>query len=651
MGETVRPEELSHVVMPDDDADYANMPVGEVAYRALRNLPGSVYEAGKGIVQAGMHPIDTAKALGDVGYGFGSMAYGAMGGEQDPVEKQQNEALARAVVEPYTSVPAFKKEFAENPAGPLSLLLPGGGGALTKTGSLLSKAGKIGEIAATVPRVLGRTAEIAGAAVDPARAILEGGRAVRKFGPRVATGLQHLTTGSPSEVFAKAFEAGADRSPHGPAIREGFNRFYHGHGDVVGLSQDIEKAVDDIRDKASKEWINNRGAVTGAATAPIDYSGINSALMDAWKNYGGHPRAKTGAFPQERAALMDAMKLVNEYSRFAPGGGKNNLAGLDELKRALWARAQNAPGGAADAYKKVHAAVRQTLENTSPEYAKLMDEYQTLIDEMQGVRKAVGAGSQLDPNAQLARAIQSFRTPGRAQMLERVAEADPTIPFKIAGAALNQNRVGIRQVIAGATTAGPAIANALASGDPMQIAKIIPSVIGGMAVSSPGVMGKASYLTGRAAGAAGAMGDIPLGVGTVGDIVSGATKAVYPTALAAEHLKFGQDRLGSDVPVPVEGGYFNFEDPPAGQQEFIEDAHGNKYDVHGNMLRGESMDDPALWKNAGGRVGRKTGGRVKGNKISAEVKRVRAMLSQRTASILSMPDDAVATALHIAKGK
>lgn len=46
---------------------------------------------------------------------------------------------------------------------------------------------------------------------------------------------------------------------------------------------------------------------------------------------------------------------------------------------------------------------------------------------------------------------------------------------------------------------------------------------------------------------------------------------------------------------------------------------------------------------------RKSGGRVKTSPISAEVKRVRTLLSQKTANMLSLPDDAIATALHIAK--
>lgn len=55
-------------------------------------------------------------------------------------------------------------------------------------------------------------------------------------------------------------------------------------------------------------------------------------------------------------------------------------------------------------------------------------------------------------------------------------------------------------------------------------------------------------------------------------------------------------------------------------------------------------------QNTGGRVARKSGGRIKSNPISAEVRQVRTLLSEKTASMLSMPDDAIATALNIAKG-
>ena len=61
---------------------------------------------------------------------------------------------------------------------------------------------------------------------------------------------------------------------------------------------------------------------------------------------------------------------------------------------------------------------------------------------------------------------------------------------------------------------------------------------------------------------------------------------------------------------------------------------------------GDQPDDEVVIKE---RPGRKSGGRIKSNPISAEVKRVRTLLSQKTASMLSLPDDAIATALHLAK--
>lgn len=608
-------EDFAAITAPASETDYEKMPWTEVGSRAVRNLPSSVYGMGEDLVKAVTSPVETAKAVGNLGYGLGSMAYGALGGEQDPATKEENERLAKAAVEPYTSLGGFKRELAENPAGPLSLILPAGGGAIAKTGQVIGTAGKIGSGLSK----LGRGVEIASGIVDPARAALETSRLVKNFGPRAASAVQGLVTGAPDVVFEKAFQAGAARGLDADAIREGFNQFYHGRGDVIGLSQDIENAVNTIRDTTSRNWITTRGQITGASTTPINYTGVSDAFNEAWKNFGGHPRAQTSAFPQERAALADAAKLVREYTRYAPGTGKNTLEGLDELKRALWARAQSASGGADVAYKKIHAAVRQTLENTSPEYAKLMDEYQAFLDEMQTLKKSVGAGQNVDANTQLARAMKAFRTPGGQTMMERVAAVDPTIPFKVAGASLNQSPTGLRQVIAGSATAGPAIANAFASGDPIQIAKVIPFFIAGAAATSPRVMGKASYGAGRMAAGVNAVADLPLGPVSLGDIVSGTSKAAYPAALAAEQTGIAQERA-----LP--------------EDQSIRFSDGTTLDI----------SEPGM--NKGGRIQRKSGGRIKSNPISAEVRRVRALLSEKTASMLSMPDDAIATALNIAKG-
>lgn len=637
--------------------DYEAMPWTEVAGKAVTNLPSSFLETGKGLIQAVTSPVETAKAIGKAGYGLGSMAYGALGGEQDPEEKKRNEALASTMLEPYTSWGGFKKELAENPVGPLSMILPVGGGALVKGGQLV---GKAAQIAANVPKVsrvisgtgkgieyLGRGAEIAGHAVDPASAVVGTGKIAAKYGPELATTVQSIMTGTPDAVFEKAFEAGAARGKNygidaygnpisAKEIRNEFNNFYRGNGNVVQLSQEIEDAVDKIRGDFSNEWVATRGQITGAATTPIDYRNIRSALNNSWNQYGGPPGSSTSAFPEARAALADAEKLIREYANHPPGAGKNNLQGLDELKRALWDRAQNSTGGAEKAYKEAHAAVRKTLEGISPEYAAHMDKYQSFIDELQTIKKTMGAGQAVDANTQLARAIKrGFDLPGGQSVMEKIAEVNPKIPFQIAGAALGQNKVGLRQVIVGGSALGPAMTYAIHTGDPVAIMSTIPAVLGGAAMSSPQAMGRASYGMGRLAAGAGAMGDIPLGPVNLGDVVSGASRTIRPIGIVAEQIQAAKEKERLNAPgLKTEDGFMEIYEPGEASKLLEIDIPG------GNLPVGQKY---------GGRIARKSGGRTTGNAISAEVKRVRALLSEKTASMLSVPDDAIATALHLAK--
>ena len=61
----------------------------------------------------------------------------------------------------------------------------------------------------------------------------------------------------------------------------------------------------------------------------------------------------------------------------------------------------------------------------------------------------------------------------------------------------------------------------------------------------------------------------------------------------------------------------------------------------------QAPDQISTGQASGGRIERKAGGRIR-NSISAEVKRTRELLSHKTASMLSIPDDAIVTALQLA---
>jgi hypothetical protein len=71
----------------------------------------------------------------------------------------------------------------------------------------------------------------------------------------------------------------------------------------------------------------------------------------------------------------------------------------------------------------------------------------------------------------------------------------------------------------------------------------------------------------------------------------------------------------------------------------------------GNFVTPDQIPGFNTGEAAGGRIQRKSGGRIGHNSISAEIVRTRSLLNQNTASMLSMPDDAIVTALTIAKHK
>jgi hypothetical protein len=106
----------------------------EIPGQALENAGTSAVNLAKNVVQPILHPIDTAKAFYDIGKGLVSKTAGALGAQQDPAEKEKNEAAANAVGEflreRYGSVDAFKKTLAEDPVGAIadvSMVLTGGG--------------------------------------------------------------------------------------------------------------------------------------------------------------------------------------------------------------------------------------------------------------------------------------------------------------------------------------------------------------------------------------------------------------------------------------------------------------------------------------------------------------------------------------------
>jgi hypothetical protein len=591
--------------------DYANMPWSQVGKMAVGNLKSSAINAVTSIPQAIYHYPETLGALKQIGTGIASKAEGLVS-EQDPQKKAQDEAVLNAAVEPFTSVAGFKKALAEDPfsvASVAAIPFTGGAAGLARGAELVGEAGTLGRTLGAASKV----AKTAATAMDPTQAMLSGLEVAGRKIPKI----QALATGKPSYVFEKAYGAG---KTSGDDIKNAFLQYYHGEGDPVDLANSTKKAIDKIRDDEIKAWASDKQNLAIVQT-PVPEQKIIDAMDRA------HNEIAAQNNPVIFKEAKDFMREVDNkimYHLMQPvGSPERSILGMDKLKQDLYDLSQLPQTPTAKrAVDEVYHAVIDSLKEASPEYAELMDRYKNIKSELNDIASVTGAGGRASATTQMGKSIRAAKSTNGQNLLERLAEVDPTIPYKIAGASLHgQVPSGFfpkaAELGTGLAFHAPNIYRALQSGDVIEVAKsLAPLAIQGV-VQSPAAMGAVSYGAGRA-------GKI------LAPVAKPAKKTIEAGGSAAatniERVKgetFADPSMFSDVPPELEGEPMEVTVPlkpqvPTGQA-------------------------------SGGRIGRKSGGKVIGNSLSQEVERTRKELSQKTAQMLSMPDDAIVTALKIAQ--
>ncbi len=618
-------------VVAKSETPYSDMDWQEYAKTTFKNTPASYWSALTALPKALYNYDETGKALYGIGSGIISKlsdvplvaTYDQAGNETRVVpslreiggspraslEKETVEAplnqFTTALVEPLQSKEAALKAIAEDPVGvasTLSIPFTGGATAAVKGAALLGPASRTAKVLENV----GKTAKVAGTVLDPTAAAVEGSKLAGYAGRRLIQKGQAVTTGAPYSAFSKAFDAGVLSGPNGEAYRKDFLSYLKGEGSASEFTQSVNKAFDQLKEAESQKWLTEKGAALGLNTKPVDYNPIFNKF-DELRNYYGD-RTPTGeyAHPDAHAALNEAESAVLAYATSQKLEDRT-IVGLDKLKQRLWEVSQKyGEGEGSNAVTGVWQSVRNQLSKESPEYDALMSQYQNMKNELRDVTKTLGAGSKTaSQNSVLASALRSQKTPQKQQLLDKLVEIDPSIAYKVAGASLHDlTPTGFPQKLVGGLAAlpwGGFASNAFMQGQPLTAAALAAGYAAQGMAQSPKLMAGSNYVVGRVKGAA----------EPIVSPVASTAKAAAPIAVTAQSAEKRKR--------PV----FSFSDTPV-------------------------LETNAP-QNAGGRVPRKSGGRTMGNSISAEVKRVRALLSEKTASMLSVPDDAIATALHIAK--
>lgn len=429
--------------------DYASMSAGDVASRAWHNAPGDAWDMAKGVGNAVMHPVDTAKSLYHAGRGAASRA-GLLQGSDDT--RQRDEAAFDAMAAPYTALKKgvwdhdwapMKEQIAEHPVGTLASYAPVAGGAagaaakgLGVASGAADAAGMMGtanalDLAAKGASGAARVSKAATNATDPLWLAGKAAAGATDLVGRGAKSAAGISAGIPPSTIGDAFNAGR----LGGDAADVYRVFSKGEQGPLEISRASDTAFKKLQDRLRNEWAQSKAGVEAAAKGDVDLTPLQAAWNRAWDRLPPRSIAlDTGAH--------DTLDAIGEKLRARVAGSAmdRGIHGIDQLKQELWdrSRATNDPA-TRNAILELHAGTRESLGKHAPDYAKLMDQYQELRDNLQDLNKSLGLGDRMAATSQLNKIISSQKTEHGQKLLRQLAEEDPSIPYMIAGAAAHKN--------------------------------------------------------------------------------------------------------------------------------------------------------------------------------------------------------------------
>lgn len=662
----------------------------DVGSSVLKNAAPSAIGVGKSMVDAVLHPIKTATAIGDLGKGAISQASGALGMQQDPKAKAANEALISALENHYKtaygSVSGLKKALASDPASvamDVSSLIPGVGAAADAAG-LAKTAAVIGKV---------------GSAVDPVANAVRLASIPGKIAAPIARQASSITTGVPASALKLAAEVGAHSDP---AVRAAYSKFVTGQGDATEFQRAAQGAVGSIKKDMSDAYLAQKGPM---AQIPVDLKKTNQALADATT------KASMGA--QVGPVRAAAVKAIGDASDMVSSVAANpTLENVDALKQQLWQLKNFHPEVAENYLNGIYHGARDDLVGADPEYAGLMSKYQDAMQNINDLTKTLGAGKNTAASAMLVKNLRAMKTGTGENLLSQVMAKDPTIGGMLAGQALHPWHAGGRSLLE--AMMAPTAAGAMFS-HPGAAALAVPA---SLVASSPRIAGAVSYGTGAAGRMAreGALapkgayyagraeqegeGDQPDPPGdlmtqaksAISGIESGGNyNAIGPNVHGRDHALGKYQVMASNVPAwtkEILGKSMTPEEflaDPDAQEKVFEGKFGAYLQKFGNVKDAMSAWhsgvplDQAISENRhdvnmstadyvkkasdkvgnanGGRIGLATGGKTS-NKMTHEqlverlmklAKQAKAHENEKTEPLLKMPDAVVVKALEVAQ--
>jgi len=448
---------------------------GDVASSAASNMVPSLGRMASGMFEAVTSPVKTARSVLDLGAGalqnvLPESLVQAVG--EDKSSRNVANAVGQHYKGRYGSIEGLKEAIATDPAG-----------VMADASTLLG----VGAMAA--PGRAGAVLKSASSAIDPMALALRGGAKVVSGAGTLAKKVLGGTTGVGEEAISQAYRAGKTGGETASTFTANM-RGASNMDDVLTAAKENLRSMVDQKQKAYRSGMVD----IRKDKSVLDMSGIEKSLNDSFgmASFKGQIKNESAA-----NALGKINKEIANWKSLDPAEF-HTPEGLDALKQKIGGIVEEIPfeqKTARFAAGKVYDSIKSEITKQAPEYSKVMGEYSGASDTIKEIERALSLG----PSGKVAadtsmRKLQSLmrnnantnygtRT-NLAKTLEQ-AGGQELMPA-LAGQAVNEwTPRGIQKATAGTGGAGLALTGNL------------PAAAGLAAVSSPRLVGEASYGAGQ----------------------------------------------------------------------------------------------------------------------------------------------------------
>lgn len=490
---------------------------GDIA-TAVSNIPSSALNLAGDLASAVMSPVQTGKSILDL------LAGTAREGARKVLPESvfsflgsiDNKAAAEHASKVATAVGShLKKRYGEDLRKTLTTDPVGVGADVA--GLLSGGAGLVGKGAASIASLGGKSAQLtklaeasrktssAIAAVDPANLMLK--VPAKAAGAIAAQGLG-LSTGAGAQAIKEAYKAGA--APSITPSRE-FLSNISGKREQTAVVAQAEEAFRKMRDADYQNYLANTNQMRGDTTvlSAVDIANSINSSKDIFRD-------KQTGYVRDKSARDIWRTISDEYRTWA---SNPNIKGVskdfDQFKQAIGSLYESNPQGkSAAVLKQVYESIGDTIRAQNPKYHSAMEKSASAINELKSIRKELSLGDKQKTASALKKLQSVMRNNVNTGWGSRVKMADELQKYAAPGVNLRASLAG--QALSSTEPRGLArVPTGLGAGAGASLLGANPALaiaagLGGMAASSPRLVGYGAYGAGLASPAIDAISQMRL---------------------------------------------------------------------------------------------------------------------------------------------